>query len=140
VPLSRQARSLLRFLLTRNLVWGAVAWVHSKKAVIVTTSSNRERLGRYLASADVKLSHKEIEAIEKAGKKGPPAAQQLQQKINRSNAGKAALGLLAMIVSSFGLVAAGHGELAAMGAAGGLLGVTALVLVYLISLLFRRRA
>lgn len=106
----------------------------------MTTSSNRERLGRYLASADVKLSHKEIEAIEKAGKKGPPAEQQLQQKVNRANAGKAALGLLAMVVSSFGLVATGHGELAAMGAAGGLFGVIALAFFYLLTLLFRRRA
>lgn len=45
-----------------------------------------------------------------------------------------------MVVSSFGLVATGHGELAAMGVAGGLVGVIAMALIYLVTLLLRQWA
>ncbi|KAG6856967.1 hypothetical protein H0H87_011637 [Tephrocybe sp. NHM501043] len=49
------------------------AWVRAKGAVIVTTSSKKERLEEYLAVADLPpLTDEEIQAIDEAGAKGPP--------------------------------------------------------------------
>ncbi|KAJ7706733.1 NADP-dependent oxidoreductase domain-containing protein [Mycena rosella] len=50
-----------------------LSWVRAKGAVIVTTSSSKERLEEYLAVADLPpLSDAEIAAIEAAGALGPP--------------------------------------------------------------------
>lgn len=49
-------------------------WVRAKRAVIVTTSSSKEHLKEYLAvDAIAPLTKDEIEAIDKAGAKGPPS-------------------------------------------------------------------
>lgn len=50
------------------------AWVRAKGAVIVTTSSKKQRLQEYLEAADIApLTDEEIAAIDEAGAKGPPA-------------------------------------------------------------------
>ncbi|EJU02254.1 oxidoreductase [Dacryopinax primogenitus] len=51
-----------------------LAWIKSKGAVILTTSSKKERLERYQAVADIDLTDEDIEAIELAGAKGPGLA------------------------------------------------------------------
>lgn len=51
-----------------------VAWVRAKHAIIITTSSKKERLERYLAVGGIKLSEKDVEAIDAAGKKGIPTS------------------------------------------------------------------
>lgn len=49
-------------------------WVRAKGAVIVTTSSNKEHLKEYLAvDATAPLTEDEIEAIDRAGVRGPPS-------------------------------------------------------------------
>lgn len=40
------------------------------RAIIITTSSRKDRLERYLASGDIHLTDEDIDAIDKAGKKG----------------------------------------------------------------------
>ncbi|KIJ53162.1 hypothetical protein M422DRAFT_242285 [Sphaerobolus stellatus SS14] len=51
-----------------------LAWVKSKDAVIVATSSKRERLDECLAVGDLpELLPEEIAAIEEAGAQGPPS-------------------------------------------------------------------
>jgi hypothetical protein len=40
------------------------------RAIIVTTSSNKDRLERYLAAGDIHLTDAQVEAIDKAGAKG----------------------------------------------------------------------
>ncbi|KAF5333990.1 hypothetical protein D9758_017525 [Tetrapyrgos nigripes] len=50
-------------------------WVRAKGAVIVTTTSNKERMKEYLAVNDLpptSLTHEEIAAIDHAGANGPP--------------------------------------------------------------------
>jgi len=50
-----------------------LSWVRAKGAVIVTTTSSKERLQEYLAVGDLPpLSEADIAAIDKAGAKGPP--------------------------------------------------------------------
>ncbi|KZO95386.1 Aldo/keto reductase [Calocera viscosa TUFC12733] len=48
-----------------------LAWIKSKGAVILTTSSKKERLERYQGVADIDLTEEDVEAIEAAGAKGP---------------------------------------------------------------------
>jgi len=48
-----------------------LAWVKSKGAIILTTSTKKERLEAYLAAGDVELTDDDIAAIEKAGEKSP---------------------------------------------------------------------
>jgi len=48
-----------------------LAWIKSKGAVILTTSSKKERLERYQAVADIDLTQEDVAAIEEAGAKGP---------------------------------------------------------------------
>ncbi|KIO23259.1 hypothetical protein M407DRAFT_214936 [Tulasnella calospora MUT 4182] len=51
-----------------------LAWVRSKGAVVVTTSSKAERLQEYLAAGDLPpLTNEEIAAIDEAGRQGPVA-------------------------------------------------------------------
>ncbi|KAF9067937.1 Aldo/keto reductase [Rhodocollybia butyracea] len=47
-----------------------LAWVKSKGAVAVTTSSKQDRLERYLAAGDISLTNEDIAAIDAAGAKG----------------------------------------------------------------------
>ncbi|KAF5308974.1 hypothetical protein D9758_018486 [Tetrapyrgos nigripes] len=50
-------------------------WVRAKGAVIVTTTSSKERMKEYLAVNDLpptSLTHEEIAAIDHAGANGPP--------------------------------------------------------------------
>lgn len=109
-----------------------VAWVHSKKAVAVTTSSKRDRLERYLASADVKITDKEIQAFEAAAKKGPPSSVALLgRKINLTKGGKTALALLTVCYASYGLLRAGFAP-AMIGLLGSVAGLTVLGVVYLV--------
>ncbi|KAG6841591.1 hypothetical protein C0991_009347 [Blastosporella zonata] len=55
------------------------AWVKAKGAVIVTTSSKKERLEEYLAVGDLPpLTKEEILAIDEAGAKGPENRAKLQ--------------------------------------------------------------
>jgi len=49
-----------------------LAWTKSKHAVVVTTSSKRERLLGYLDAGDLHLTEDDIAAIDAAGAKGPP--------------------------------------------------------------------
>lgn len=44
-----------------------LAWVAHKGAVIVTTSSKKDRLERYLAVGDIKLTSEDIKSIDDAG-------------------------------------------------------------------------
>jgi len=48
-----------------------LAWIKAKGAVILTTSSKKDRLERYQGVADVELTDDDISAIEAAGAKGP---------------------------------------------------------------------
>ncbi|KAJ4474253.1 Aldo/keto reductase [Lentinula aciculospora] len=47
-----------------------LAWVKAKGAVVVTTSSKKDRLQRYLDAGDIALSDEEITAIDAAGASG----------------------------------------------------------------------
>ncbi|KAF8066592.1 Aldo/keto reductase [Lyophyllum atratum] len=47
-----------------------LAWVKSKGAVVVTTSSKKYRLEGYLQAGDLKLTSEDIAALDKAGAKG----------------------------------------------------------------------
>ncbi|KAL7410205.1 Aldo/keto reductase [Mrakia frigida] len=51
-----------------------LGWVRTKGVIIITTSSKKERLERYIAVGDIKLSKKDVEEIDEAGKKGIPAS------------------------------------------------------------------
>ncbi|KAG2009758.1 aldo-keto reductase [Coprinopsis cinerea AmutBmut pab1-1] len=49
-------------------------WLRAKGAVIVTTSSKKERMEEYIAAGDLPpLTPEEVEAIDEAGAKGPPS-------------------------------------------------------------------
>ncbi|KAF7341149.1 Aldo/keto reductase [Mycena venus] len=51
-----------------------LSWVRAKGVVIVTTTSNKDRLEEYLAVGDLPpLSDADIAAIDEAGAKGPPS-------------------------------------------------------------------
>lgn len=45
-----------------------LAWARAKGSIIITTSSRKDRLERYLAVGDIHLTDADIEAIDKAGK------------------------------------------------------------------------
>ncbi|WWC57732.1 uncharacterized protein I303_100266 [Kwoniella dejecticola CBS 10117] len=47
-----------------------LAWSHAKEAVIVTTSSRKERLEGYLDVGDITLTKEDVKAIDDAGAKG----------------------------------------------------------------------
>jgi len=49
-----------------------LAWTKAKGAVVVTTSSKKERLLGYLNAGDLALTEDDIAAIDAAGAKGPP--------------------------------------------------------------------
>ncbi|KAJ6616347.1 NADP-dependent oxidoreductase domain-containing protein [Mycena sp. CBHHK59/15] len=49
-----------------------LAWTKAKGAVVVTTSSKKERLEGYLHAGDLKLTDADMAAIDAAGAKGPP--------------------------------------------------------------------
>ncbi|KAJ7636835.1 Aldo/keto reductase [Roridomyces roridus] len=60
-----------------------LSWVRAKGAVIVTTTSSKQRLEEYLAVGVLPaLSEADIAAIDEAGAKGPPAARILGYAIN----------------------------------------------------------
>jgi diketogulonate reductase-like aldo/keto reductase len=40
------------------------------RAIVITTSSRKDRLERYLAVGDIYLTEEDVEAIDRAGKKG----------------------------------------------------------------------
>jgi len=48
-----------------------LAWIKSKGAIILTTSSKKDRLERYMGVGDFDLTEEDVAAIEKAGAKGP---------------------------------------------------------------------
>ncbi|KAK9899660.1 Aldo/keto reductase [Cystobasidium minutum MCA 4210] len=50
-----------------------LAWVVSKGAIALTTSTRKERLQAYLDAGDIKLTEDDTRAIELAGAKGPPS-------------------------------------------------------------------
>lgn len=50
-----------------------LAWIKSKGAIILTTSSKKERLQAYLEAGDIELTEDDTRAIENAGLKGPPS-------------------------------------------------------------------
>ncbi|KAF7312873.1 Aldo-keto reductase [Mycena kentingensis (nom. inval.)] len=54
-----------------------LAWTKAKGAVVVTTSSKKERLLGYLAAGDLELTDDDIAAIDAAGAKGPSRARAL---------------------------------------------------------------
>ncbi|KAJ7685796.1 NADP-dependent oxidoreductase domain-containing protein [Mycena polygramma] len=70
-----------------------LSWVRAKGAVIVTTTSNKDRLEEYLAVGDLPpLSDADIAAIEEAGAKGPPSQLRVRlQQTTLKTALKAAL-------------------------------------------------
>ncbi|GHJ83636.1 hypothetical protein NliqN6_0038 [Naganishia liquefaciens] len=47
-----------------------LAWSRAKGAIVITTSSRKDRLERYLAVGDITLTDQDVEAIDKAGRKG----------------------------------------------------------------------
>ncbi|KAJ9098979.1 hypothetical protein QFC20_005797 [Naganishia adeliensis] len=47
-----------------------LAWSRAKGAIIITTSSRKDRLERYLAVGDIHLTDEDVDAIDRAGKKG----------------------------------------------------------------------
>ncbi|CAK5282954.1 unnamed protein product [Mycena citricolor] len=58
-----------------------LSWVRAKGAVIVTTTSKKERLREYLAVGDLPpLSDEDVAAIDAAGAKGPPSSMRLRLK------------------------------------------------------------
>lgn len=46
-----------------------LAWVKAKGAVILTTTSRKDRLDRYLAVSSIDLSEEDVAAIDRAGAK-----------------------------------------------------------------------
>ncbi|KAJ3575352.1 hypothetical protein NP233_g1167 [Leucocoprinus birnbaumii] len=59
------------------------AWLKAKGVVIVTTTSKRERLKEYIAAGDLPdLTPEEIDAIDEAGSKGPPATLRLKSLLS----------------------------------------------------------
>ncbi|KAF8194448.1 NADP-dependent oxidoreductase domain-containing protein [Mycena galopus ATCC 62051] len=51
-----------------------LAWTKAKGAVVITTSSKKERLLGYLNAGDLELTEDDIAAIDAAGAKGPPSS------------------------------------------------------------------
>ncbi|KAJ7119706.1 hypothetical protein C8R44DRAFT_737479 [Mycena epipterygia] len=49
-----------------------LAWAKAKGAIVVTTSSKKERLLGYLNAGDLTLTEDEMASIDAAGAKGPP--------------------------------------------------------------------
>lgn len=45
-----------------------LAWARAKGSIIITTSSRKDRLERYLAVGDIHLTDADVDAIDKAGK------------------------------------------------------------------------
>ncbi|KAF9479131.1 Aldo/keto reductase [Pholiota conissans] len=50
-----------------------LAWAKAKGAVVLTSSSKKQRLEGYIAAGDLVLTADEIKAIDEAGAKGPPS-------------------------------------------------------------------
>lgn len=51
----------------------SLAWANNVcrgRAIVITTSSRKDRLERYLAVGDIALSEEDVEAIDRAGRKG----------------------------------------------------------------------
>ncbi|KAJ7319439.1 NADP-dependent oxidoreductase domain-containing protein [Mycena albidolilacea] len=68
------------------------SWVRAKGVVIVTTTSNKDRLEEYLAVGDLPpLSDAEIAAIDEAGAKGPPSALRVYSSVLRTKGWTAAI-------------------------------------------------
>ncbi|KAJ7149207.1 Aldo/keto reductase [Mycena crocata] len=74
-----------------------LAWTKAKGAVVVTTSSKKERLLGYLNAGDLALTEDDIAAIDEAGAKGPPfsAGKQFLRRL----AGLALVSFVAGVVS-----------------------------------------
>ncbi|KAJ7049535.1 Aldo/keto reductase [Mycena amicta] len=49
-----------------------LAWTKAKGAVVITTSSKKERLLGYLNAGDLELTEEDITSIDEAGARGPP--------------------------------------------------------------------
>ncbi|KAJ2912745.1 hypothetical protein MD484_g7666, partial [Candolleomyces efflorescens] len=76
-----------------------LAWTKAKGAVVLTTSSKKKRLERYLDAGDLKLSDEEIKTIDDAGARG---ASRIQLKeIGKRLAWVGLLGALAVGFSLF---------------------------------------
>ncbi|WWC67196.1 uncharacterized protein I206_101103 [Kwoniella pini CBS 10737] len=76
-----------------------LAWSHAKDAVIVTTSSRKERLEGYLDVGDIKLTKEDVKAIDDAGAKGE-LWEERKQKLTVAAKYAAAAGLIGYIVFS----------------------------------------
>jgi diketogulonate reductase-like aldo/keto reductase len=87
-----------------------LAWVRSKGAVIVTSSSKKERLEGYLAVGEIELTKDEIEAIDVAGQGGIPTIVEVREMvgevIEQVKSGKQGLGWMGKVVVG---IAAGVG-------------------------------
>ncbi|KAJ7304621.1 Aldo/keto reductase [Mycena albidolilacea] len=69
-----------------------LSWVRAKGVVIVTTTSNKDRLEEYLAVGDLPpLSDAEVAAIDEAGAKGPPSALRVYSSVLRTKGWTAAI-------------------------------------------------
>ncbi|EIM83762.1 Aldo/keto reductase [Stereum hirsutum FP-91666 SS1] len=71
-----------------------LAWVKAKGAVVVTTSSKKERLQGYLAAGDLQLTPEDIAFIDAAGARG--ARQHKARSLIRKVAGVAIVGAVAI--------------------------------------------
>ncbi|KAJ7813850.1 Aldo/keto reductase [Mycena olivaceomarginata] len=69
-----------------------LSWVRAKGVVIVTTTSNKDRLEEYLAVGDLPpLSDAEVAAIDEAGAKGLPSALRVYSSVLRTKGWTAAI-------------------------------------------------
>lgn len=80
----------------------AGGWVLIRSAVIVTTSSKRERLEGYLDVGEFDLSADDVEAIDRAGKKGYPTVLRSIRSM-RSMAGWAGTAIKGLVLVGAGL-------------------------------------
>ncbi|ORY23710.1 NADP-dependent oxidoreductase domain-containing protein [Naematelia encephala] len=71
-----------------------LAWSKAKHAIIVTTSSKKDRLERYLAVGDIDLTEEDVEAIDHAGAKGAKWYERQTEGKSRRAAKFAAAGVL----------------------------------------------
>ncbi|WOO79984.1 NADPH-dependent conjugated polyketone reductase C1 [Vanrija pseudolonga] len=71
-----------------------LAWSKAKGAVILSTSSKKDRLERYLAVGDIELTNDDVKAIDEAGIKGGPGRTGYKLYLHRAVKATAVVGLL----------------------------------------------
>jgi len=85
-----------------------LAWTKAKGAVVLTTSSKKERLLGYLNAGDLELTTEDILSIDVAGAKGPPYARRFVHQLMRVGGGRRLLAAGLLGTAVMGLMLSGH--------------------------------